>query len=221
MSAVSTLRRVPPGRAGRLWLEHRLDVAERGAELLDHKLRILHAERQRMSLREAQTALTWEAAVREAETWLLRSVLLGGQRGLRLAQGGPFVDVEVRWAGSMGVRYPVEASCRLSSRSSDAVPDGSAALFQARDSYLRAVQAAAAHAAAQGALRVVAAEERVTRRRLRAIEDRWVPRLRGALAEARLALEEQEHADGIRLRWAAAAGDGARRGTSSRGTGTA
>ena len=33
-------------------------------------------------------------------------------------------------------------------------------------------------------------------------EDRWLPLLRNALRERELALEEQEHADGIRLRWA-------------------
>jgi V/A-type H+-transporting ATPase subunit D len=43
-----------------------------------------------------------------------------------------------------------------------------------------------------------------TRHRLRAIEDRWIPRLEQALAEVTLALEEQELADAIRLAWPAA-----------------
>jgi V/A-type H+-transporting ATPase subunit D len=64
------------------------------------------------------------------------------------------------------------------------------------------------HAAAAEALRVIEAEALATRHRLRAIEDRWIPRLEHALAEVTLALEEQELADAVRLRlaWRRAAG---------------
>jgi V/A-type H+/Na+-transporting ATPase subunit D len=48
-----------------------------------------------------------------------------------------------------------------------------------------------------------AAPRSATRYRLRAIEDRWIPRLEQALAEVTLALEEQELADAARLRLAA------------------
>ena len=58
------------------------------------------------------------------------------------------------------------------------------------------------HAAAAEALRVVEAEALATRYRLRAIEDRWIPRLEQALAEVTLALEEQELSDAARLRLA-------------------
>ena len=50
--------------------------------------------------------------------------------------------------------------------------------------------------------RVIEAEVLATRYRLRAIEDRWIPRLEQALAEVTLALEEQELADAARLRLA-------------------
>jgi V/A-type H+/Na+-transporting ATPase subunit D len=58
------------------------------------------------------------------------------------------------------------------------------------------------HAATAEALRVIEAEVLSTRHRLRAIEDRWIPRLEQALAEVTLALEEQELADAVRLRLA-------------------
>jgi V/A-type H+-transporting ATPase subunit D len=45
-----------------------------------------------------------------------------------------------------------------------------------------------------------------TRHRLRAIEDRWIPRLEQALAEVTLALEDLELADAIRLRLAGSPG---------------
>jgi V/A-type H+-transporting ATPase subunit D len=49
-------------------------------------------------------------------------------------------------------------------------------------------------------------EALATRHRLRAIEDRWIPRLEQALAEVTLALEDLELADAIRLRLAGSPG---------------
>lgn len=205
---MTRLRRVPPGRAGKLWLRRRLGVAQRGADLLDHKLRILHAERQRLVLLIARTAAAWDTASREADGWLLRGALLGGQRAVRLAQDGQLADVEITWAQSMGVRYPARATCALPEPGLSTRLPSNAALDAAREAYRRAVEAAIEHAVAEAAFRVVEMEEAATRRRLRAIEDRWVPRLQQALAEVQLGLEEQEHAEGVRLRWAVARGQG-------------
>lgn len=69
---------VPPGRAGRLWLTRRLQVARRGADLLDHKLRILTEELGRLHQAAAQTAAEWNRSCVEAERWLLRASVLGG-----------------------------------------------------------------------------------------------------------------------------------------------
>ncbi len=193
----------PPGRAGRLWLQHRLATAERGAALLDHKLRILRIERERFALLERRTAALWEAADREAAEWLLRAVMLGGERSLRLGSAGPTAQVHVVWNQPMGVKYPAEATCVLPGERPDAAPAGSAALVEARERHRRALEAAVEHAAVQAAVRVLAAEERATRRRLRAIEERWVPRLRDSLQATQLKLDEDEHGDGVRLRWAA------------------
>ena len=51
---------VPPGRAVRLWLTRRLQVARRGADLLDRKLQILQAELGRRRADAAQTAAEWD-----------------------------------------------------------------------------------------------------------------------------------------------------------------
>jgi V/A-type H+-transporting ATPase subunit D len=193
----------PPGRAGRLWLQHRLATAERGAALLDHKLRILRTERERFALLERRTAARWESAHQEAAEWLLRAVILGGERSLRLAASSTPAEVHVVWNQPMGVRYPAEATCALPDAPSDAPPSGTAALVEARERHRRALAAAVEHAAVRAAVRVLDAEERATRRRLRAIDERWVPRLREALRATQLKLDEDEHADGIRLRWAA------------------
>ena len=193
----------PPGRAGRLWLQRRLATAQQGADLLDHKLHILRTERERLALKHERTSTAWEAASREATTWLLRGVLLGGERSVRLSSGHALADVEIAWEQPMGVRYPAEATCAVPEPAADSAPMSNAALVTARECHRRALQAAVEHAVVEAAVQVLEAEERATRRRLRAIEERWIPRLREALAEVQLKLEEEEHADGVRLRWAA------------------
>lgn len=203
MIAVAGVRHAPPGRAGRLWLQHRLSTAQQGAALLDHKLRILRTERERLALQEERTAGAWEAASREASTWLLRGVLLGGERAVRLSSDRALAVVEVGWEQPMGVRHPTGATCAVPEQSAASPLTNNAAMVAARESHRRALQAAVQHAAVEAAVRVLEAEERATRRRVRAIEDRWIPRLREALAEVQLKLEEEEHADGVRLRWAA------------------
>ncbi|MGZ4472786.1 MAG: V-type ATP synthase subunit D [Nocardioidaceae bacterium] len=194
--------RVPPGRGGRLSLQHRLTVARRGADLLDRKLRILHAEAHRLAQVAERTGAAWTAAAGEADTWLLRAVLVGGERAIRLATGPDAADVVVSWAQTMGVRYPSEASCTVPAGPPSGVPTTGAAVQAARRAHVRAVEAAVRHAAADAALRVVTAEEAATRRRLRALNHRWIPLLTDALAAAQLLLDEQEREDDIRLRWA-------------------
>ncbi len=191
-----------------MWLQRRLAVAERGADLLDQKIRLLRAESQRLSLLVERTGEAWTDAARDADRWLVRGALLGGQRGIRLASEPGVADVQVAWSYLMGVRYPSGARCTLAAAEPEAAPPDNAALVAARDAHRRAVEAALTHAAAEAALRVLEAEEVATRRRLRAIEDRWMPRLHEALAQIQLGLEEQEHAEGVQLRWAAARQEG-------------
>ncbi len=202
MRTVARVLHAPPGRAGRLWLQHRLATAQQGADLLDHKLRVLRAERERLALVQERTATAWEAASRDADAWLLRGVLVGGERAVRLGSDQAPADVEIVWEQQMGVHYPAEATCTLPEPAADSPPMGNAAMVTARDCHRRALHAAVQHAAVEAAGRILEVEERATRRRLRAIEERWIPRLRQALAEVQLKLEEDEHADGVRLHWA-------------------
>ncbi|MCO5967796.1 V-type ATP synthase subunit D [Actinoallomurus soli] len=187
--------RIPPGRAGRLWLRRRIDIAERGHDLLERKLRILHREHERLALRADRTEAEWTTACRRADTWLLRAALAGGRRSLCPAPG--LADVTITWRQAMGTRYPEQAVCAL-----PAFPDTppcSAALVEARDACRAAVAAAARYAAARAAERVVAGEITATRRRVRALERRWIPRLTTGLSAVELALDEGERIDRARL----------------------
>jgi V/A-type H+-transporting ATPase subunit D len=73
----------------------------------------------------------------------------------------------------------------------------------ATGAYRTALEAAARHAVVDAAVRRIDAEVLATRRRLRAVQNRWIPRLVEALREADAGLEELELAEGGRLRWAA------------------
>jgi vacuolar-type H+-ATPase subunit D/Vma8 len=196
-------RSTPPGRAGRMRLRHSLDVAERGADLLEQKLRILRSEHERLVSAEAVAARAWRELLPEAERWLLRGLLLSGEQALDAAASGiTQAEVAVHWTTSMGVRHPATASVSVPARPSTAAAPANTALVHAEAAYARAVRAAAEYAAARTAAELVGAEVVSTRYRVRALRRHWIPRLREALDRADLALEQAEHEDGVRRRWA-------------------
>jgi len=124
--------------------------------------------------------------------------MLGGERAVRLAVDGQLATVTIPRTVTMGVRHPASPTCLVPA---PVTWDGPA-LIRTRQAHAAALTGAIQHAAGAEALRVVEAEALATRHRLRAIEDRWIPRLEQALAEVTLALEEQELADAVRLRLA-------------------
>jgi V/A-type H+-transporting ATPase subunit D len=203
-------RRIPPGRAGRQWLRHRLDTARRGVDLLERKLQILRSERDRFRLLADHTGAAWRDRSGEAEAWLLRAAVLGGQREIRLATGALPATVSTDWSSVMGVRYPAQMTCTLPEVSPVARPPGNAALAEAAAAYRAALEAAVRYAAAETAYRIVDAEVDEVRRRRHAIADRWVPFLETAAHDLSQRLEESERSETVMRRWAAAR-DGGRR----------
>jgi V/A-type H+-transporting ATPase subunit D len=192
--------RVPPGHAGRVWVQSRLQTARRGADLLDRKLRILvRREAQARSAADA-TRADWERSCREAQEWALRAALLGGRRELRLAAGTAHADARIDWATTMGISIPTGATCEIHPGPPGGTAPVGAAVAVAAAAHGRALQAAVAHAAATAAWERITREVALTRRQLQAIERRWIPRLEAALADLEAALEQQEREDGVRLR---------------------
>jgi len=189
---------VPPGRAGRLRLERRLQVARRGADLLDRKLRIFQRELPGLRADAAHAARDWERCAADADRWLLRAALLGGQRAIRLASDDAPAELDVGYAVTVGVRHPATCACTFPPPQDWAGPT----IGAARHAHQVALEAAARSAAASAALRIMEAEAAATRLRLRAVKDRWIPLLEEARAAVALAIDEQERADGARLRLA-------------------
>lgn len=213
---MTALARVPPGRAGRLWLRQRLIIAERGLDLLQRKLHILVTEHRRLAAEAERTGREWTTRCKDAGTWTLRTCLADGRRSLR-PSASP-AQVTVHWTDTMGIRYPAEAACTLPG--SPPPLACSAALTEARRAAWAALEAAAHHAAARAAERRVAEEIAATRQRIRALQNRWIPRLAAAIKDIDLALDEMERSDAARLlraRQARTGPSGGRAGTEAPG----
>ncbi len=197
---MSALRGQPPGRAGLMWLHHRLGLARRAASRLDQKLRILRTEQAAFAMLQERTGLTWERRCREADLWFLRAALLGGQEGVRPAPGTSAAEVRIEWTTALGTTYPVRGSCVTPDPDPQLAAVSSAALVEATAAYRRALEAGVEHAVASTAARAIDAEVATTQRRLRGVQNRWVPRLERAADVLRLSLDEAEYAEQIRLR---------------------
>ncbi|MEU8720870.1 V-type ATP synthase subunit D [Streptomyces antimycoticus] len=210
MSATSA---IPPSRAARLRLRHSLDVALRGADLLEQKLRILRTRHESLLRAEETGARAWRDTVREAETWLLRGLLQGGEHALETAADG-VGPTEITWRAetTMGVRHPWHLSCQVPDRSPDAATPGNTALVHAEAAWREALRAGAEYAVARAAAGIVGAEVARTRQRVRALRRHWIPRLEESLAQIGLALEESEHEDAVRRRWTTGSSDTGRTG---------
>ena len=189
--------RVPPGRAGRLWLRARIQRATTAAVMLDQKLHVLRDEQGRFADRARAALVVWRDKHAEAQRLVLRAVVLGGRGALAVGQGPP-ADLTVSWAATVGVRHPVSAHLTLPDREQSP----SAAAILAHDAVADATLAAVAYAVAARALRAIETELRVTALRVRSLRQHWLPRLTDALATVELELEEQERAETVRRRWA-------------------
>jgi V/A-type H+-transporting ATPase subunit D len=195
-----------------MWLRGRLATAERGRDQLDRKLRILIPEHQRLQTRLQRRQEAWSATYDEAQTWLLRAVLLGGEDAIRAAVPARLADAEVTWTSEMGLSYPDDVVVTDPTEDGVTMPDN-AAIVPAAEAFRAALLAGARAAAAREAVIRVESEIAVTRRRMRALDKRWLPWLRDALARLELTLEQTEQEDGARLRRALANPADGRSGT--------
>jgi V/A-type H+-transporting ATPase subunit D len=110
--------------------------------------------------------------------------------------------VLVEWSSVMGTRFPQSAVVLPHGPEAPGVLAPSAAVSCAALAYARALEAAVDAAVAAGALRVIEEEIAATSVRLRAIQQRWLPRLEAAAAGLDLVLAENESAEAVRRRLA-------------------
>jgi V/A-type H+/Na+-transporting ATPase subunit D len=196
--------RAPPGRAGRLWLARRLEIARRGVDVLDQKRQALLREQQRLQQVLAAASDTWERLGCEASAWNDRALTIAGERRLRLAAGraGGSCEVDVEWRNALGTVFPAAATARPAPGSDLVALGGGSSVALAARAHAAAVAAAADHAAARAAHEAVTVELAAATRRQRAIERRWIPEHEAALARLELTLDEREREEIARARWA-------------------
>ena len=196
--------RIPPGRAGRLWLLAHLDAAHRGRDLLDRKHQLLRREQQRLALVADDRCEAWERAAASAQRWSLRAGILGGTvtTNLFAAAIAGHAAVTISWANTMGVRHPDDARCSFPALAPAAAVAGNAALAPAAEAHRTALEAAAAAAVAVSALRRIQDELQATQRRLRAIERHRIPSLERSLHQLQFRLDEVEREERVVTRWA-------------------
>jgi len=195
--------RVPPGRAGRIWLVRRLQVARRGAELLDRKRTALLAERARAQADAAAARADWEAAASAVARWSARATVVDGTERWDLLSRHvrDRAALELDWSNLMGARLPAVRTISLPDPPPlSALGAGSATVVLA-DVCREATVAAARLAVAERAHAELVAELARTARRLRALRDRWIPQHEQALQRLDLALDESQREQAVRVRW--------------------
>ena len=195
--------RAPPGRAGRIWLVRRLETARRGAELLDRKRQALLREQARVRQEAADARQGWEDAAALLTLWSARAAMLDGAGRLELLARHVEQPASLRlaWSNLMGARIPsIERITVPDPPPLSALGGSSAAVLLARAA-CEATRAAARHAAAERAQAEISAELARAARRLRALQDRWIPQHEQALAKLDLALDESQREQAARVRW--------------------
>jgi len=198
------VRSIPPGRAGRLFLLAKIGAARRSSELLDQKRQLLMREEARVATLFDSTRDEWDRACGEADEWLARMTLLGGQRELQVLASGREgrAELEVEWKSWMGFEQPAAGRSELPRADPLLDASGNAAGAPAVDAYRRALEAALAHGVAAEARRRVISELSSTRRRLRSITHRRIPALELLLHELELRLDAAELEEHVVSRWA-------------------
>lgn len=195
--------RIPPGRAGRTWLLRRLDVALRGAELLDRKRQVLLAEQGRLRVEAEDARRDWHEAAAQVQAWTERAALVDGEIRLELLarHTRARASLELSWRNLMGAQLPRSEAIEIpEALPLSALGASSAAVLLAR-ACSEATRAAARYATAERADAELSAELGRAARRLRALRDRWIPQHEQALAALDLALDESQREQAVRVRW--------------------
>jgi V/A-type H+/Na+-transporting ATPase subunit D len=195
--------RIPPGRAGRTWLLGRLEVAHRGAELLDRKRRALLAEHAQVQAQVEQARRDWDDAMARVDTWTLRAGIVDGAGRLELlarhVRDRP--SLELSWRNLMGAHIPRAEAIDVPDPPDVSALGGSSAAVLLAQACADAVRAGAQYAIAERAASELWAEQTRAARRLRALRRRWIPQHEQALVALELALDEAEREQAIRVRW--------------------
>ena len=195
--------RIPPGRAGRTWLVGRLEIARRGADLLDRKRQVLLREQARVRAEANDARRAWHDAVVQADLWTARATMLDGVSRLELLARhvAGQASLELSWSNLMGARVPSAEQIVVPEPPALSALGASSATVFAALACCHATRAAIRHAVAERAAAELDAEFARATRRVRALRKRWIPQHEAALAQLDLQLDENQREQAARVRW--------------------
>ncbi|HET9076087.1 MAG TPA: V-type ATP synthase subunit D [Acidimicrobiales bacterium] len=195
---------IPPGRAGRLWLEDRLGHARRALDLLDRKRRVLRLRVHEAARVRDRALESWRQASAEAQRAGLAARALAGTWTVRVASE-PVRDraaVAVAPGDTVGVRHPGRPSMELPQLPTAYQAACGPAVCEAAAAHRAALEAAAQLAVGERTFQLLRAELQITERRYRAVERVRLPALQRELQLLNLRLDELERQERITTRWA-------------------
>ena len=199
----------------------RLDIAGRGAELLDRKRQALLAQLVRVSAEAVDARRAWHDAVAKADLWSGRAMVLDGAGRLDVLARHvhEHASIELSWSNTMGARMPAIRELVVPAPPPLSALGASSAATIAADAWCEAARAAARHAVAERSSAELGAELARATRRLRALQKRWIPQYQAALAQLDLTIDENQREQAARVRWLTHRTEGPRAAETSRDAG--
>ena len=185
-----------------LRLKNRMRLAERGHNLLKEKRDSLIMEffNSIAEIKEARQAV--EDALSEAFSSLTQAkMIMGPARVIEFAYASKVqTDISIATRSMMGVRVPVLSEQKDETELPYSLPDSSARLDTMSIKFREALKSLVRLAEIESTVKRLALEIESTKRRVSALETVVIPRLDATARFVKLALEEREREDFIRLK---------------------
>lgn len=196
---------IQPTRGELLKLKRRIDLAERGHELLREKRDALVTEFfDNLDLfRDRRENV--EEKLEEAFEDLINAKVVLGTFGLQKASDAARsdLDVDVDSRNIMGVNVPIVEAGEIERKNTErgySLLQTSAKLDEAAEEFEEALKAILELAESEETVRLLAQEIEKTKRRVNSLEHVLIPRLEDNLEYIEMRLEEQEREDYFRLK---------------------
>ncbi len=201
----STAENIQPTRGELLKLKKRIDLAERGHELLREKRDALVTEFfDNLDMLRGKRE-TVEEKLEEAFEALVEAKITSGNIDLERAGDASTrgIDVDVDSRNIMGVRVPVVESEDVERKITErgySFQQTSPKIDEASEKFEEALQAILELAEAEEIVKLLAQEIEKTKRRVNSLEHVLIPRLEDSKEYIEMRLEEQEREDKFRLK---------------------
>ena len=199
----STTENIQPTRGELLRLKKRIDLAERGHELLEEKRDALVTEMfDSLNLLKEKRENTQEALSEAIEHMIKAKVVMGTlELDDAAASSVRDIDLDVASRNIMGVNVPVvETEEEQNEERGYSLEQTSTKLDEAAEKFEEALEAILDLAETEESVKLLAQEIEKTKRRVNSLENVLIPRLKENKEYIEMRLEEQERENYFRLK---------------------